>query len=81
MKRRFVVASKNANKPVKAAKYDGVKITSVKALQRKLQAAYDYLEMMDDVSYNAVGGDFFRNDLDTMIRECQEVANQIDGGY
>lgn len=81
MKRRCVVTPMSNQKPVNASKYDGIKISAVKALKNKLQAAFDYLEMLDDDTYQAVQGDSMMNDLDNSIRECQHVINTINGGY
>lgn len=81
MKRICIIKPKTNHRSVNASKYDGIKISAVKTLKNKLQAAFDYLEMLDDDTYQAVQGDSMMNDLDDSIRECQHVINTINGGY
>lgn len=77
MKRKCVISPKNKNVIASSDRFAGVKLAQVRALQRKLQDAYDYLETISDDTYQAIQGDSIASDLDTAVRECQEVLNRM----
>lgn len=74
MKRRFVVASKNVNKPVKASNawFNPARASLIK---NKLKSLMDILESCDAETYEAIDGPAMFDDLQVYAKQIDTLLN------